>query len=283
MPQMRHVLPEWHRCPRCPPLISAPAQFLTAVMIVGTAQARYRRNTAHAKLLKITTRVRRRPGLRSVGANLRKDLDVALLKRLRNGEQWLRCLCIDWLRENGAYRIRSAVSRTIWIVDGTIVREPGKAGSQWILYSIRLPSSVCDFFEVTGTIGEGSGESLNRPLRVDTDYSRGCRLLPNRWNGIRLTTWADVLVGVNPQSFVAYFAHSRRISLLLRLRTLSKVGEFGQWQVVLHGRGGAFAGGLCAVRNNDCAIQQASSALAGAKRVRKKWSPDREYSNWPSM
>jgi len=36
-------------------------------------------------------------------------------------------------------------------------------GSQWrILYSIRLPSLVCDFFEVTATMGEGSGESLNR-------------------------------------------------------------------------------------------------------------------------
>ena len=49
------------------------------------------------------------------------------------------------------------------IVDGTIVREPGKTGSQWrILYSIRLPSLECDFFEVTATIGEGSGESLSR-------------------------------------------------------------------------------------------------------------------------
>jgi hypothetical protein len=39
----------------------------------------------------------------------------------------------------------------------------GKTGSQWrILYSIRLPSLVCDFFEVTATIGEGSGETLNR-------------------------------------------------------------------------------------------------------------------------
>jgi hypothetical protein len=47
-------------------------------------------------------------------------------------------------------------------LDGTIVREPGKTGSQWILYSIRLPSLVCDFFEVTATIGESSGESLNR-------------------------------------------------------------------------------------------------------------------------
>jgi hypothetical protein len=47
---------------------------------------------------------------------------------------------------------------------------------------------------------------------------------------------ADVLVRVNPQSFVAYSADGRRISLLPRLRTLFKVGQFGEWRVVLHGK-----------------------------------------------
>ena len=89
--------------------------------------------------------------------------DVALLKRLRNSEAWLRLLCVELLQENVAYRLQEAISWKIRIVDGTIVKEPGKTGSQWrILYSIRLPSLVCDFFEVTATIGEGSGESLNR-------------------------------------------------------------------------------------------------------------------------
>jgi hypothetical protein len=91
-------------------------------------------------------------------------------------------LCIELLRENVAYRLEKAVSRTTRIVDGTIVREPGKTGSQWrILYSIRLPSLVCDFFEVTATIGEGSRESLNRlPVGSARTYSRRCRLLLNR-------------------------------------------------------------------------------------------------------
>jgi len=96
-------------------------------------------------------------------ANWADISDVALLKRLRNSEEWLRSLCVELLRENVACRLEEAISRTIRIVDGTIVREPGKTGSQWrILYCIRLPSLVCDFFEVTATIGEGSGESLNR-------------------------------------------------------------------------------------------------------------------------
>ena len=172
-------------------------------------------------------------------------------------------LVIALFRENVAYRLEECVSRTIRIVDGTIVREPGKTGSQWrILYSIRLPSLVCDFFEVTATIGEGSGESLNRLpvgphelILADAGY---CSVA-----GIEYV-WqhgADVLVRVNPQSFVAYSANGRRISLLPRLRTLSRAGQFGEWRVVLHGQGSAFAGRLCAVRKSDCAIQQAHRRL----------------------
>jgi hypothetical protein len=196
-------------------------------------------------------------------ANWADISDVALLKRLRNSEEWLRRLCIELLRENVACRPEEGISRTIRIVDGTIVREPGKSGSQWrILYSIGLPSLVCDFFEVTATIGEGSGESLNRlPVNphelilADAGYCSVAGIEYVRQHG------ADVLVRVNPQSFVAYSAYGRRIPLLSRLRTLSKVGQFGEWRVVLHGQGSSFAGRLCAVRKSDCAIQQAHRRL----------------------
>jgi hypothetical protein len=79
-------------------------------------------------------------------ANWTDISDAALLKRLRKCEEWLRLLCIELLRENVAYPRDEGMSRTIRIADGTIVREPGKTGSQWrILYNIRLPSLVCDF------------------------------------------------------------------------------------------------------------------------------------------
>jgi hypothetical protein len=65
------------------------------------------------------------------------------MRSTRNSEEWLRLLCIEPLREDFAHGLEETVSRTIRIVDGTIVREPGKTGSQWrILYSIRLPSEV---------------------------------------------------------------------------------------------------------------------------------------------
>ncbi len=203
-------------------------------------------------------------------ANWADISDVALLKRLRDSEEWLRLMCIQLLRESGMCRLEESVSRTIRIVDGTIVKEPGKTGSQWrILYSIGLPSLVCDFFEVTSTIGEGSGESLNRlPVRpnelilADAGY---CSV-----GGIEYV-WqhgADVLVRVNTQSFVAYSSRGTRIALLPRLRTLSKVGQFGEWRVVVHGQGPAVAGRLCAVRKTDCAIQLAHRRLE--RRASKK-------------
>jgi hypothetical protein len=56
--------------------------------------------------------------------------------------------------------------------------------------------------------------------------------------------------------------------LLSRLRTSSKAAQVGKWQVVLHGHRSAFAGRLCAIRKNDCAIQQAHRRLQ--RRASKK-------------
>src|SRR5262249_52491007 len=168
-------------------------------------------------------------------ANWAKVSDVALLKRLRSSEAWLRTLCLELLRENVTYRIDQSTSPTIRIVDGTIVKEPGKTGSQWrVLYSIKLPTLMCDFFDVTATIGDGTGESLNRlPVKphelilADAGYCSVAGIECIHQRG------ADVLVRVNPQSFVSYSPNGRRISLLSRLRTLSRVGQSAQWKVVL--------------------------------------------------
>jgi hypothetical protein len=58
-------------------------------------------------------------------ANLAKSTDisnVALFKRLRKSGGWLRSLCMELLRDNGAYPLED-IGRTIRIVDGTLVRE----------------------------------------------------------------------------------------------------------------------------------------------------------------
>ncbi|HET6179930.1 MAG TPA: hypothetical protein VFE61_23615 [Candidatus Sulfotelmatobacter sp.] len=156
--------------------------------------------------------------------------DVALLKRVRNIEDWLRSLCVELLRESGVNWGEQAASPRIRIVDGTIVKEPGRTGSQWrILYSLQLPNLRCDYFEVTATLGEGSGQSLNRLsvhpqelLLADAGYCSIAGIEHVQRRG------TDVLVRVNPQSFVAYSPNGRRISLLPRLRPLSKQRQHGE-------------------------------------------------------
>ena len=131
--------------------------------------------------------------------------DVALLKRMRNSEQWLRFLCIALLRESGAFVLERTVG-AVRIVDGTIIKEPGKTGSQWrVVYSPQLPSLMCDFLEVTASAGQGNGESQNRLpvarhelILADAGYCSvgGIEYVHQRG--------ADVLVRINPQAFVAY-------------------------------------------------------------------------------
>jgi hypothetical protein len=51
--------------------------------------------------------------VRSKLANWTDISDVALIKLLRNSEEWLRLLCIELLRENVEYRLEKGISRTI--------------------------------------------------------------------------------------------------------------------------------------------------------------------------
>ncbi len=208
-------------------------------------------------------------------ANLASVSDVALLKRLRNSEDWLRCLCVDLLRESGVALPAGETASSFRLVDGTIVREPGKTGSQWrILYSLRLPSLTCDFFEMTSTEGPGTGESFRRlPVRPqelilgDAGYWSAAGIDFVRQSG------ANVVVRVNPQSFVAVSPKGRRIGLLSRVRSLSQAGQIGEWPVILLGPDHRVAGRVCAIRKSDHAIQQAQRRLerkASKKQTRTK-------------
>ena len=55
--------------------------------------------------------------------------DVALLKRLREAEHWLRQMCEALLKDNGVNLEPSFAGRSLRLLDATIVREPGQTGS----------------------------------------------------------------------------------------------------------------------------------------------------------
>ena len=63
-------------------------------------------------------------------AGLAEVSDVALLKRLRNSEQWLLRLCQTLLQDTGIRTPAMAVGLRLRLVDGSIIKEPGKTGSQ---------------------------------------------------------------------------------------------------------------------------------------------------------
>ena len=95
----------------------------------------------------------RETSVRAEEAGLATISDVGLLKRLRRSEEWLHWLCMQLVAENGVHMPSPKGPGTVRIVDGTIIKEPGKTGSQWrILYSMRLPDLRCDFFDLTATV-----------------------------------------------------------------------------------------------------------------------------------
>jgi len=99
--------------------------------------------------------------------------DVALLKRLRSAEEWLRWMCVelasrhhpgrlsftkpDWL---SAHRVRS--------FDATVISEPGSTGTNWrIHYSLGLFDLYCHEFLLTDP---DTGEQISNFTLEEGDF-----------------------------------------------------------------------------------------------------------------
>jgi hypothetical protein len=204
----------------------------------------------------------RETAVRAKKAGLTEISDVGLLKRLRRSEAWLRWLCVQLLTENGApLGGQNGRQRMVRIVDAPVVKEPGKTGSEWrLLYSLRLPGLKCDFFELTGTTGVGSGESFLRIptgrdelLLADAGYSKAPAIQSAIAQG------ADVLVRLNPQALALLDEQGRPLDLLARLRTLKTAGQIGEWKVTPAGT--AVSGRICAVRKSEESIGASNGVL----------------------
>jgi len=59
-------------------------------------------------------------------ANWADISDVALLKRLRQGEEWLRSLRMELLKENDGLLAKQTALPQTRVVDGTVVKESGR-------------------------------------------------------------------------------------------------------------------------------------------------------------
>ena len=207
----------------------------------------------------------RETSVRAREAGLARLSDVALLKRLRKSSDWLRGLCRSLLGERGV----AAGDERLRAFDATVVREPGRTGSQWrVHYSLCLSTLCCDFFEVTPARGSGNGEHFTRfPVRAgdlilaDRGYAAARGLAHVAALGGRVT------VRVNTGALALRDPDGAPFDLLAAVSGLSGAGDVGSWPVSVgggHGRQRAVQGRICAVRKS------AQAAARARKRARRE-------------
>jgi hypothetical protein len=189
--------------------------------------------------------------------------DVTLLNRLRQSESWLRELCQQLWKENGVDLTPAIAGYPVRVVDGTVVKEPGKTGSQWRLhYTLRLPSLECDEFILTPAHGEGNGDRLGRfhfrageLILADAGYSKPPGVAAVRQKG------AQICLRLNPQTLPLFEARGRPLELMTLLRTLSRPGQSAEWPAWAHHDKQRLAGRVCAIRKSEAAIARAQRAI----------------------
>lgn len=201
---------------------------------------------------------------------------VSIMNSLRNSEEWLKELCINLYQESSTTNILPKLSHNMEMkmVDGTIVKEPGKTGSQWrIHYSLSLPNFNCNHFSITGTQGKGSGESLDKyPVKrgdcfvADRGYSR--------YNDISyvVNNGADIIVRAHYRSLK--FSHfnnpDKKFDLFSELGGLKEPGQIKQWPVFL--KDSVIKGRLCAIKKSQDQIDKAirRAKAKASKNCRKR-------------
>ena len=184
--------------------------------------------------------------------------DVALLKRLRKCEQWLYALAVGFWQQRGLAQL-SVGKRVVRLIDATTVKEPGRTGSLWrIHYSLQVPSLRCDFFKVTATQGQGTGEGLwqipikkGEYLIADRGYSHTVGIVPVVRVGAYLT------VRLTQGAVLLQDSKGHPVNLLPRLQTLKQPGQVGHWRVFLRDEESPVAGRVCALRKTRLAIHRA--------------------------
>src|SRR3984957_4822673 len=185
--------------------------------------------------------------------------DVTLLNRLRQSESWLRELCQQLWKDNGVDLTPAIAGYPVRVVDGSVVKEPGKTGSQWRLhYSLRLPSLECDEFILTPAHGHGNGDRLGRfqfrkgeLILADAGYSKSPGVAAVHQQG------AQLCVRFNPGTLSLLDKGGRPLALLKLLRTIRRPGQSAEWPAWVHFGDERIGGRLCAIRKSQEAIARA--------------------------
>jgi hypothetical protein len=151
------------------------------------------------------------------------------------------------------------------LLDGSLVSEPGKTGSQWrIHYSLRWPSLECDYFKLTPVQGAGHGESWDQ-----FPFAPGDWVLADRGYchaealGEAARQGAFFTVRLNPQGIRLHTPHGELCPVVDHLQALQGTGQSAEWPVhiPLPGPHPPLPVRLCAVRKSAAAIALAQKKL----------------------
>jgi hypothetical protein len=189
------------------------------------------------------------------------DLSAVTIKnRLECAGEWFRWMSTELMSEWVA-RQPQGVFASPWnvrVIDGTQVKEPGPTGSLWrIHYSVGLPALCCSEVHVTGSQGEGSGESFCRFAVHPGDLFLG-----DRGYGIAagiahvVNGGGDVLTRFAWSSLPLWVNRARKFDLLAHLRTLHGTA-LGNWPACIKHGDRLIAGRVCALKRSAQATEQA--------------------------
>lgn len=207
---------------------------------------------------------------RAAEAGLARLSNVALMKRMRKAEPWLRALAELVFAASRRGQVPGAVvgERPVKLVDATTVRLFGSSGTDWRLhYVLCLPTLTCDFAEVTDSRG---GETYLRVPVQPGDILLGDRGYCHR-EGVAhvINQGGDVVVRLNASSFPLLDANLGKFDLVRAMRSL-KGHVPGSWNVCFEVDGERHAARLCAVRKSEGAARAAKERLLKAARKKKQ-------------
>lgn len=198
--------------------------------------------------------------------------DVTVLNRLRQAEAWWHDLCQALLREKGVEFPEVPHNYRVRVLDGTLVKEPGRTGGQWrIHYSLRLPSLLCDHLSITSTRGKGTAEILHRFPTAAGDLVMADRAFctPPGVEQLRRQQ-ADVIVRWRSTTLPLHTPEGLPFDLLSALRALEP-GQPREWDVKIRGPQQMIEGRICVLRKSEEATAKAQRKI---KRKAQQGGPE---------
>jgi hypothetical protein len=186
--------------------------------------------------------------------------DVGILKALRRSEAWLKSMCMKLFIENGFdNKIEDNSCFNMKIIDGTLVKEPGRTGSLWRLhYCMNLPNLSCSYSKLTPANGEGNGEKTHIFPAKENDCFIGDAGF-SKYSNIEylVSQKAHCIIRVN-YATIKFAKDGKKFDLIEALKDIGSQNEIGEWDVsVVSNKGKEIKGRICAILKSNREIEKA--------------------------